>query len=59
MPQKSARAFLPDSRTLTVLVRLDAGGKDIPIDDGPALMGLDISDDGKTILYEMDAEIWI
>lgn len=59
VPQKSARTFLPDSRTLTVLVRLDAGGKDIPIDDGPALMGLDISDDGKTILYEMDTEIWI
>lgn len=59
VPQKSARTFLPDSRTLTILVRLDAGGKDIPIDDGPALMGLDISDDGKTILYEMDTEIWI
>ena len=59
VPKKSARAFLPDSRTLSVLVRLDAGGKDIPIDDGPALMGLDISDDGKTILYEMDTEIWI
>ena len=59
VPQKSARTFLPDSRTLTILVRLDAEGKDIPIDDGPALMGLDISDDGKTILYEMDTEIWI
>lgn len=59
VPKKSARAFLLDSKTLTVLVRLDAKGSDTPIDDGPALMGLDISDDGKTILYEMDAEIWI
>lgn len=59
VPKKSARTFLPDSRTLIILVRLDAGGKDIPIDDGPALMGLDISDDGKTILYERDTEIWI
>ena len=59
VPKKPARPFLLDSKTLTVLVRLDAKGNDIPIDDGPALMGLDISDDGKTILYEMDAEIWI
>lgn len=59
VPRKPARTFLPDSKTLTVLVRLDTEGKDIPIDDGHALMGLDISDDGKTILYEMDAEIWI
>lgn len=58
--KKPARrlSFL-DAKSLTVLVRLDAKGNDIPIDDGPALMGLDISDDGKTILYERDAEIWI
>lgn len=59
VPKKSARAFLLDSKTLTVLARLDAKGNDIPIDDGPALMGMDISDDGKTILYEREAEIWI
>lgn len=60
VPKKSARhPSLLDAKSLTVLVRLDAGGKDIPIDDGPALMGLDISDDGKTILYQMDTEIWI
>ena len=60
VPKKPARRpSLLDATSLTVLVRLDAKGNDIPIDDGPALMGLDISDDGKTILYEMDAEIWI
>lgn len=59
VPRNHARPFLLDSKTLTVLARLDAKGKDIPIDDGPALMGLDISDDGKTILYEREAEIWI
>lgn len=60
VPKKPARrlSFL-DAKSLTVLVRLDAKENDIPIDDGPALMGLDISDDGKTILYERDAEIWI
>ena len=59
VPRKPARPLLLDSKTLTVLARLDTKGNDIPIDDGPALMGLDISDDGKTILYERDAEIWI
>ena len=60
VPKKPVRRpSLLDATSLTVLVRLDAKGNDIPIDDGPALMGLDISDDGKTILYEMDAEIWV
>lgn len=59
VPKNHDRLFLLDSKTLTVLARLDAKGNDIPIDDGPALMGMDISDDGKTILYEREAEIWI
>jgi len=60
VPKKPVRRpSLLDATSLTVLVRLDAKGNDIPIDDGPALMGLDISDDGKIILYEMDAEIWV
>lgn len=47
---------------LEVIVRLDDKGNGIPIDDnhgsgGP--WGIDISDDGKTVLYSKSNEVWI
>ncbi len=47
---------------LDVIVRLDDKGNGIPIDDsygsgGP--WGMDISDDGKTVLYSKHNEIWV
>ena len=49
-----------ESRKLGVLARLDAAGKDVVIDDGSAIMGMDISDNGRIILYEKATEyrIW-
>ena len=49
-----------ESRKLGVLARRDAAGKDVVIDDGSAIMGMDISDNGRIILYEKATEyrIW-
>lgn len=49
-----------ESRKLGVLARLDAAGKDVVIDDSSAIMGLDISDNGRIVLYEKATEyrIW-
>ena len=49
-----------ESRKLGVLARLDAAGKDVVIDDDSALMGMDISDNGRVILYKKATEycIW-
>ena len=53
----------PRSRyQLDVIVRLDDKGNGIPIDDsygngGP--WGMDISDDGRTVLYSKNNEVWI
>lgn len=47
---------------LNVIVRLDDKGNGIPIDDsygGGGPWGIDISDDGKTVLYMKSNEVWI
>lgn len=51
--------IMHETGSLTVLVRLDENGKGTVIDDGNRLMGLDISDNGRIVLYERDLEIWI
>ena len=53
------RQIMHETKSLTVLARLDANGKDTVIDDGNRLMGLDISDNGRIALYQRDLEIWI
>ena len=48
-----------DSRSLWLLTRLDAAGNDVVIDDDAAIMALDISDDGRIVLYQRENEIRI
>ena len=44
---------------LNVLARLDEAGNGVVIDDRSGLMGLDISDNGRIVLYQRDVEIRI
>ncbi len=48
-----------DSRSLWLLARLDTAGHDVVIDDGAGIMALDISDDGRIVLYQRENEIRI
>lgn len=51
--------IIGESRKLSVLTRLDEAGNGVVIDDGDNLMGLDISDNGRIVLYQRGTELRI
>ena len=48
-----------DPRSLWLLARLNTDGNDVVIDDAAGIMALDISDDGRIVLYQRENEIRI
>ena len=48
-----------DPRSLWLLARLNTDGNDVVIDDAAGIMALDISDDGRIVLYQRANEIRI